>query len=195
MDFQSQKIDTLDLMKKMHAGQFRAGNVPVWHHLSRVSRTLEVVLTSTQEGTKEERQAIVLAGFAHDALEDTEVTDEQLIAVSNERALALIKGMTNTEGDDHQTKYVEQVVGADEGTRLIKLSDLYDNLSGATFCMAELGVKWQETYFLPIVEPMIAALLPTSFTHYPDAAERLKGQVIVAYDRLKEEVARFKDAS
>lgn len=193
MNFEQQKTEILALMKKMHAGQLRAGNVPVWHHLARVSRTLEVVLANTQEGTKEERQAIVLAGFGHDALEDTDVIDEQIIAVSNERALALIKGMTNTEGDDHQTKYVEQVTTADEGTRLIKLSDLYDNLSGATFNMSELGVEWQKTYFLPIVEPMISALLPTSFTHFPDAAERLKGQVIVAYDRIKEEITRFKE--
>ena len=190
MDFETKKQEALALVQRVHAGQVRAGGVPVWHHLARVSRTLEVVLNETEEGPAEEREAIVLAAFAHDALEDTPVTKEEILAACGQRGLELVVGMTNSFGDDHPEPYVAQVAASDEGTRLIKFSDLYDNLSGAAYNLYILTTKWNEDYFLPIVRPMIAKLMTTDFTVYPKTAERLKGMVRVAYDRLLEEHRR-----
>ena len=42
----------LKFVQKMHKGQFRAGKVPVWQHLLRVSETLAHVLSHTKEGTQ-----------------------------------------------------------------------------------------------------------------------------------------------
>lgn len=182
----------LRLVKKYHAGQVRAGGVPVWHHLARVSGILETVLADTGEGTPEGRADIVLAALGHDTLEDTEVRESELEEIFGARALSLIKGMTNTFGDDHPEPYVAQVAAAEEGTRLIKLADLLDNTMGATYNLYALGVKWCDEFYLPIIRPMIPAVTRSEFSTYPVAAEKLKGMVATVYELFLEELERFR---
>lgn len=194
-DYASQRAEALALITRVHAGQTRAdGSVPAWHHLDRVSRLLEQVLAESAEGTADDRDAICLAGLGHDSLEDTEVTEAELEKAFGSRGLELIIGMTNRLGDDDVAPYVRQVAAAEEGVRLIKLSDLYDNLTSVTYCLFVLKTTWAEEWFLPIVEPMIAAVMPTAFTTYPHAAERLKGMVRASHAMLKDEIARYKAA-
>lgn len=183
----------LEFIKKIHTGAIRGkGTVPDWHHLERVSRVLEIILNETGEGTAEERATIVGAALGHDALEDTDVTPEELAAVFGARGLTLIKGMTNTLGDGHQSEYVAQVSNAEEAVRLIKLSDLYDNVTGVTYELFSLGTKWCDEYFLPIVVPMMDAVLPTDFKTFPKAADRLKQMVRISRTNLLAEIERFK---
>lgn len=194
MTFEDKRAKGIELVKRVHDGQTRAdGSVPAWYHLVRVSATLQTVLGETGEGAPEEREIIALAALAHDSIEDTEVTREELVEHFGERGLALVEGMTNRFGDDHPAPYVKQVAAAEEGVRLIKFADLYDNCTSVTYCLYSLGSKWAEGYFLPIVTPMIEALLPTEFATYPKAAERLKGMVRVSRRILLEEVARYKE--
>lgn len=179
----------------IHAGQTRAdGSVPAWYHLARVSFVLERVLAETGEGTAEEREAIALAALGHDSLEDTDVEPKELEKRFGARGLQLIEGMTNRLGDDDHGPYVRQVAAAEEAVRLIKLADLYDNLTGVTYDLFVLGSKWTDEWFRPIVEPMIETVLPTAFTTYPRTAERLCGMVRIAHALLKEESARYKAA-
>jgi (p)ppGpp synthase/HD superfamily hydrolase len=189
--FLSQRADLLTYVQELHAGQTRAGGVPVWHHLDRVARLLEHILAETGEGTNEEREAIVLAALGHDALEDTDVAEPQLRERFGDRATELIVGMTNRLGDDSHAPYVEQIVAADEATRLIKLSDLYDNVTSAAFNLKLLGAEWNTTYFLPIVEPMFVAVQDTEFTTYPVTANILKELVRRSFALLHEEHARL----
>lgn len=191
--FAARREKALELMKKKHAGQTRSGGVPVWHHLDRVSRTLERVLAETKEGTAEEREAIALAGLGHDSIEDTDVTKAELLEAFGPRGLELIEGMTNRLGDDHPDQYVAQVRASDEGTRLIKLSDLHDNCTHVVYNLAWLGTKWNAEYFLPIVRPMISAIIETKFTAFPQAAERLKNAVRASYATLLDEHARMEE--
>lgn len=194
-DYATRREAALALITRVHAGQTRAdGSVPAWHHLDRVSRLLEQVLAESAEGTADDRDAICLAGLGHDSLEDTEVTEAELEKVFGARGLELIIGMTNRLGDDDVAPYVRQVAAAEESVRLIKLSDLYDNLTSVTFCLFVLKTPWAEEWFLPIVEPMIAAVMPTTFTTYPVAAGRLKGMVRTSHAMLKDEIARYKAA-
>lgn len=194
-DYETRRAEALALITRVHAGQTRAdGSVPAWHHLDRVSRLLEQVLAEAAEGTADDRDAICLAGLGHDSLEDTDVTEAELEKAFGKRGLELIVGMTNRLGDDDVAPYVRQVAAAEEGVRLIKLSDLYDNLTSVTFCLFVLKTTWAEEWFLPIVEPMIAAVMPTTFTAYPVAAERLKGMVRTSHAMLKDEIARYKAA-
>lgn len=194
-DYATRRAAALALIQRVHEGQTRAdGSVPAWHHLDRVSRLLEQALAESAEGTAEERESIGLAGLGHDSLEDTEVTEAELENVFGRRGLELIVGMTNRLGDDDVAPYVRQVAAAEEGVRLIKLSDLYDNLTSVTFCLFVLKTPWAVDWFLPIVEPMIAAVMPTVFTTYPRAAERLKGMVRASHAMLKDEIARYQAA-
>lgn len=193
-NFQDRKTAALDLIRRIHAGQTRSGGkVPAWHHLARVSRILETVLEETREGSEEERQTIILAGLGHDAIEDTKVTEVELSRCFGGRGLAIIKGMTNRQGDEHHEAYVAQVSAAEEAVRLVKFADLTDNCASVAFDLSTMGVKWTREFFLPIVSPMIAAVLPTEFRTYPRAAEKLKSLVGVARDLLTDELARFAD--
>jgi hypothetical protein len=108
--------------------------------------------------------------------------------------LALIEGMTNRFGDDHPREYVAQVAASEEAVRLIKLSDLYDNCASVTYNVTKLGAEWTESYFLPIVTPMIAAVTETDFPTYPKAATRLKQAVKATFTLLHAAVARLKDS-
>lgn len=183
----------IELIKMKHADQWRAdGTVPVWLHLARVAGYLSEVLEATGEGTAEERREIALAGYGHDTLEDTDVTEDELRESFGPRGLELIKGMTNEIGDHDVGPYVEQVCAAEEGVRLIKLSDLYDNCTSVTYTLFTLGTEWADGYFLPIVEPMIGKIMDTEFATYPKAAARLKDMVRASYATLKAEVERYR---
>jgi (p)ppGpp synthase/HD superfamily hydrolase len=192
--FQERKSAALDLIQRVHAGQTRSGGkVPAWHHMARVSRVLESVLERTGEGLVEERQIIILAGLGHDAIEDTKVTDSELVSCFGRRGLEIIKGMTNRKGDADHSEYVRQVVGAEEAVRLVKFADLFDNCASVAFDLSTMGVKWTKEFFLPIVTPMIEAVLPTEFQTFPRAADELKSLVRVAMDLLLDELARFEN--
>lgn len=194
MTYAERRDKALELIKRVHEGQTRAdGSVPAWHHLDRVSLLLETVLAESGEGTAEEREDIALAGIGHDAVEDTEVTDEELLEAFGERGVRLIDGMTNRLGDDDVAPYVRQVAAAEEGVRLIKLADLYDNCTSVLYTLFVLKPTWAEEWFLPIVEPMIAAVLPTTFTTYAVAADRLKAMVRQSHALLRNECLRYKE--
>src|SRR5688572_13418255 len=194
MTYAERREKALALIKRVHEGQTRAdGSVPAWHHLDRVSLLLEMVLSETGEGTSDEREDIALAGIGHDAVEDTEVTNDELLDAFGERGLRLIEGMTNRLGDDDVAPYVRQVAAAEEGVRLIKLADLYDNCTSVLYDLFVLKPAWAEGWFLPIVEPMIEAVLPTEFTAYPVAAERLKAMVRNSRALLRNECIRYKE--
>lgn len=191
-DFDKHRAQALVFVREAHGQLKDRSDGPVWHHLERVSRLLEHVLMETGEGTDEERETIAIAALGHDCLEDTPVTRERVLDIFGADGLTLIEGMTNRWGDDHPAPYVEAVAAASEGTRIIKLSDLYDNCTSVVFTLTRLGTKWNETYFLPIVRPMIEALMPTKFTTYPKTAERLKTMVRASFASLLEAQERSK---
>lgn len=181
-------------MKKMHSRRTRLGGKErEWHHLDRVSRILEAVLDGSDEGNQEERENIVIAALGHDTLEDTDVTEAEIEEYFGADGLRLIQGMTNRFGDEHPEPYVRQVASAEEGVRLIKLSDLYDNCTSVTYGMAVMDAAWVEGYFLPIVRPMIAALSTVPFETYPRAGGMLQTMVALSYRVLLNELDRYRD--
>lgn len=179
-------------VQKKHAGQFRAGGVPAWHHLARVSQTLATLLQRTKEGTRSEREHIIVAALGHDVLEDTAATERDVVAVFGDRSTELVRGMTNTWGDDHTKPYERQIVQSEEAVRLIKLADLYDNYTSVTHHVRELGTTWTKTWFLPIVAPMYRAVSKTKFVVYPNTAGMLIAMVSVASELLQGELRRTK---
>jgi (p)ppGpp synthase/HD superfamily hydrolase len=163
----------LAFVQKKHRGQFRAGKVPVWHHLLRVSDLLRLTLSDMKEGTPKERRIIALAALGHDLLEDTKATDKEIATVFTKRGLELIHGMTNPHGDADHGPYIRAMASAEEAVRLIKLSDLYDNFTSVVHMLPTVGAQWTNSFFLPITMPMHAAIKKTTFTEYPKTAEHL----------------------
>lgn len=176
----------------MHKGQTHANNVPVWHHLLRVSKRLEVVLNETKEGTPKERKNIVLSALGHDLLEDTKAEKKEIEKIFGSTGLQLILGMTNELGDSDVKPYVQKMKNSPEEVRLIKLADLCDNLTSVGHNMAVLGKKWTEEYFLPIVTPMRAMILKSKFDKYYKTSETLKIIMETAWSVLQEEVKGYK---
>ncbi|MBI2109479.1 MAG: hypothetical protein HYT93_04950 [Parcubacteria group bacterium] len=181
----------LQFVKKKHGGRFRARGVPEWYHLARVSNVLEIVLRRTKEGNPKERRTIVAAALGHDVLEDTDATEEEIVKIFGKKGLTLILGMTNRWGDGEKKRYVRQVVSAPEGVRLIKLSDLYDNITSVVYNLDTLGLSWTHSYFLPIVTPMRKAILKTKFSHFKKTAEILKSMVNISAELLLLEIKRY----
>lgn len=181
--------NALNFVKEKHSGQMRASNVPTWRHLVHVSLILNFLLEQTREGSVEERNIIYLSALAHDVLEDTDATKDEVEKIFGKQGLELVEGMTNTESSEHSMVYVEQVRDAKEAVRLIKLSDLYDNISSVVHKFNTFELHWVTSYFLPIVTPMRKVLSQTKFIHYKKTAELLSSMVEAAAILLDEEVS------
>ncbi len=187
--------NALLFVQKRHAGQFRANRVPAWHHLARVSETLAHVLKETQEGSAQERFLISLAALGHDLLEDTDAKKSEIEKIFGVRGLELIKGMTNWWGDKEKPRYIRQVTRAEEAVRLVKLADLYDNITSVTYNLKILGVRWTTSYFLPIVTPMRRVIVKTKFRRYRKTAKILIFFANTAACLLDEEVKRLRKSA
>lgn len=185
--------NALEFVKEKHKGQVRAGNVPAWHHLARVSNLLSLVLKKNKEADKRERFIIAAAALGHDVLEDTTATEKEVTAVFGARGAEIVKGMTNRLGDKHVGPYVAQVAGSEEAVRLVKLSDLYDNHISVVYNLHLLGLKWTHSYFLPIVTPMRLAVTKTKFKIFRKTASDLILLVNSASFLLEREIKRYEE--
>lgn len=185
--------NALEFVKEKHKGQVRAGNVPAWHHLARVSDLLGSVLEKNKEADKKERFLIAVAALGHDVLEDTAATEEEVAAVFGARGAEIVKGMTNRLGDEHVGPYVAQVTDSEEAVRLVKLSDLYDNHISVVYNLHILGLEWTRSYFLPIVTPMRLAVTKTKFKIFKKTAADLILLVNSASFLLKTEIERYEE--
>ena len=181
----------LQFVKKKHKGQVRAGNVPAWFHLARVSNLLAHVLSKTKEGAKKEREVIFISALGHDILEDTNASEYEVGQIFGEEGLKLIKGMTNQFGDRNVEHYVGGMARATEEVRLIKLSDLYDNITSVIYNLHVLGVKWTISYFLPIVTPMKRVIIKTKFRKFKKTGKYLIDVVVASFDLLQRELKRY----
>lgn len=178
-------------VKEKHEGQMRAGDVPTWHHLARVSHLLEILLNKNNEGSDDEKLVIPLAALGHDIIEDTDVTDAEVKEIFTERGFDLVFGMTNELGDDDVRPYVKKVIAAEEAVRLIKLSDLFDNITNVMYAFPLLGKEWTESFFMPVVTPMYTEIIKTKFETYTKTGAELISMVETVMSLLQEEIKRF----
>lgn len=107
-----------NLATKYHAGQFRKGEakLPYIVHPQAVAETL------LAWGENPDSPAIMIA-WGHDLLEDTQVSEAEIIAAAGKEVLAAIKQLTHT-GNIDKSLYLQQI--AESGSRnvlLVKISD------------------------------------------------------------------------
>jgi hypothetical protein len=156
-------------------------------HAKRVRAVLLGAFAATGEQPAN-AYALEVGALGHDLLEDSPITREELRECVGEAGLQFIEEMTNTEGDDHITGYVAQILAASEEARLIKYADLCDNLLHASYQVPLFKSGWMDGFFLPIVDPMREAVGTTSFTAYPKTAELLRGMAEVARAHLAQSI-------
>lgn len=109
-----------NLAVKYHKGQYRKSNdntrIPYIVHPQAVAETLLVW------GEPADSPAISVA-WGHDLLEDTKVTDAEIIAVSDENVLACIKQLTHRKDVD-KSLYLQYIANSrDRIALLVKLAD------------------------------------------------------------------------
>ncbi len=89
--------------------------LPYINHLIRVSVKLD-------------SKKLKIAGLLHDTLEDTDLTEKDLLDLGfSKRIISIIKSVTNKEGEDYNTKIQRIVDSKDIDVIKLKYSDMSDN--------------------------------------------------------------------
>jgi ADP-ribosylglycohydrolase len=165
------------LAEKYHAGQFRDGGegIPYITHPSAVVRELR------EWGEAEDSPAIAIA-WGHDLLEDTNASEEEILAAAGERVLKGIKLLTRPE-DMEKSLYIRAV--AEKGDREALLVKLADRLCNSRDFVKLKGHHYALNYLhlADRVQAAVAALPPDEVTKAALAAWN-------ALDRELREAAR-----
>jgi guanosine-3',5'-bis(diphosphate) 3'-pyrophosphohydrolase len=106
------------LAEKYHAGQFRKGGekLPYIVHPQAVAETL-------QKWGEDEKSIAIPIAWGHDLLEDTAVSESEILAVSSTEVLQGIKLLTRPRSMD-KALYLQSIVeSGNRDTLLVKISD------------------------------------------------------------------------
>jgi len=124
-------LKALAFATEKHDGQFRKGGKPY------ISHPVEVSEYVRSQGYGIDYR---LTGLFHDLLEDTDATESEILALSNNEVLTAVKLLTKTEG------YVmEEYIGAIKGNdiaRVVKNADRLHNLKSALVTNEEFKRKY-----------------------------------------------------
>lgn len=106
-----------------HSGQLRKGGEPYITHPAAVAQWLK------ERGFDTDTQ---ITGLFHDLLEDTDATEKEILALSDERVLKAVKLLTKTKGYV-MADYVAGIM-TDETAKAVKTADRIHNLRSAVTC-------------------------------------------------------------
>lgn len=122
-----------EYVKEKHAGQTRKQGTPYYLHPFAVQEMLK------EKGYSEEYQA---AGLCHDLLEDTNATEEEILALTSKEVLETVKLVTKEKGY-HMQEYMSRIA-ENPIARAVKLADRIHNLSEATLASKVFQLKYQK---------------------------------------------------
>ena len=138
--------EQIDFMRLKHKGQRRTGwERPYYYHPLEVAQ-----IVSYNDGSDDE----IIAALFHDLLEDTDATEEEILALSNEQVLKAVKLLTKDKTLPNEI-YVKTVMENDL-TRNIKLADRIANLREAQYSNKTLRKRYLEDtnkYYVKYLEP------------------------------------------
>lgn len=127
-----------DLAARRHQHQLRDNDLtPYIAHPMRVAITLSAVF-----GVQDER--ILAAAILHDLIEDTPVDHDEIVQHFDAEIAEWVSAMSKDmrlKHDVREAAYDEQLAAAAWPARLIKLGDVFDNLSDATGDKIASGIK------------------------------------------------------
>lgn len=183
------------LVEKYHKTQYRnKDKVPYIEHLIGVKSILSSVLEITGECTDKTLFNDMLdAALGHDLIEDTDITKDEIIKVSNERVLHLIEELSNPIDDAHTDEYMEQLSNASEEARIIKYCDLLENTTSVCYGLRDLGIDWFYDFYEPILKRTTDNLANTEFINYPKAANLLRSALKMSTSLLYDKLRLFRE--
>lgn len=143
----------LDYATQWHEGQQRFSGAPYIVHPRRVG------FMAKAYGF---RQAMVCAAFLHDVVEDTAVTADDLTLVFGAEVADLVTELTTPKRGDGKSREdrfraeYERLLGISVPAKLVKLCDVYDNISRLDAEAVGAPPQWVPNYVR-----LKARLLPT----------------------------------
>jgi len=120
--------DALVTATRAHSGQFRRGGAPYISHPARVAQHVQRV-----KGDSHKADDLIAAAYLHDTLEDTDMTEKQILDQFGPNVLNLVFELTSDEEELKRlgkTAYLQKKFsGISSWALVIKLSDRLDNVS------------------------------------------------------------------
>ena len=108
-----------NMMEKAHEGQTRKdGITPYSNHPKRVVEILRYYGVEDEE--------LLIAGYLHDVIEDTNVKDEEIQKLFGSRVSSLVKELTFVTQD--YELYIKHVNEISRDAKLVKMADILANL-------------------------------------------------------------------
>lgn len=184
-----------NLVKEYHKTQYRnKGKTPYIEHLIGVKSILSSVLKITGECTDEALQEDMLdAALGHDLIEDTEVSKDEIVKITDERVLHLIEELSNPVDDAHTNEYMRQLSKASEEARVIKYCDLLENTTSVCYGLQGLGIDWFYGFYEPILKNTTNNLASTEFIKYPNTADLLRSMLEVSTKLVYDKIALIEE--
>ena len=186
------KVKILKLAQKYHALQKRAGNVPYWYHVLSVAEIIQNAVQKTKEIELANLEPILTAAIGHDLYEDTKIERTEIKNLYGEKVDKIIWELTNEEGSAGHTKYEEKIRQSSEEAKLIKLADLIENTISVAYTIFDLGLKWTDEFYLPILENMKNNVSADKFKKYRKTAELLNLELEFSRHRLLENADKYR---
>jgi len=122
-----------EYVKEKHAGQTRKQGTPYFLHPFAVQEILK------EKGYSEECQA---AGLCHDLLEDTNATEEEILALTSKDVLEAVKLVTKEKGYK-MGEYIARIA-KNPMAKAVKLADRIHNLQEAPLASKLFQMKYEK---------------------------------------------------
>lgn len=132
---------------------------PYWHHCGRVANQLIRYAASTE---------IVVAGWLHDTLEDTETTYGELCVEFGTEAADIVLEVTNVSRREHGTRPMRKrldrqyLAGASWKGQMVKCADTIDNVPS----IVEHSLNFAQVY-VPEKRELMLSMINIRQTCYP----------------------------
>lgn len=136
------------LAKKYYGEKKDGSGTLIFDHCLRVSIHLFNLLEKININ-ENQKESIICVGLFHDLIEDTNVSEKEIFEFGK-NILDLTKQLT-INFDKGIKKAVAPLYQIDDEAFLIKLADIYDNVSKSFFVIRINGIKWYETFFTPLL--------------------------------------------
>ncbi|MBI4146744.1 hypothetical protein HY489_05400 [Candidatus Woesearchaeota archaeon] len=179
------------MIERAHHGQEYKGGIPYKHHLHRVAHL--VVHAVEMNGERCDLQELAKAALAHDSLEDTSLTERELLKYCKPLTVEWVKALTKPVDEEHppRKKYHAQLLAAGEEACLIKLADLFDNMMTGSRRIKENSLDWTRDVFLPIMDDAHRAMQAVDFRCFDKAGRQLQEMCKYAFEMLQDEIRRW----
>lgn len=146
-------------------------------HALETTMFIEQCSMKTGELDEETVRTLSRAGLGHDLLEDTDCTEERIVAVWGENVARIIRALTNRQGDSKMDGYIRTLADSDEGTLLVKFADIRSNVRNSVFEFEKLDRKWIAEFWIPLLFEYEKNLMRRKFEKYPKTADLMISEI------------------